>query len=133
MYYQYPPIFIYLLFLLYIFLVFFLFFYITVTPKPYPQSINSSLTLTGWVLIGWNLKADEFWLLVDFKCVAKKQTSRYIVVDQGFPKWTMTDTQGTTSSKGAKGGPWAVKEVTEGQWSHNLKLTLDILKFIMKS
>ena len=34
-----------------------------------------------------------------------------------------------TSSKGAKGGTWAVKEPL----GHNLKFTLDFLKLMMKS
>ena len=44
-----------------------------------------------------------------------------LVLDQGFPKWAkrpqrgpMTDTQGATSSKGATGGPLAVKEPQGG-------------------
>ena len=33
-------------------------------------------------------------------------------INQGFPKWTKTDTQGATSIKGARGGLWAVMKPT---------------------
>ena len=37
-----------------------------------------------------------------FKTVA---ISTMYSIGQGFPKWTMTDTQGATCSKGIRGGP----------------------------
>ena len=36
------------------------------------------------------------------------------VLDQGFPKWAMTDIQGPRAAKGPEGGPWAVKEPQGG-------------------
>ena len=45
----------------------------------------------------------------------------------------MTNTLGTTSSKGVIGGQLTVKKSHRGVMMHNLlKLTLDILKFWMK-
>ena len=42
-----------------------------------------------------------------FLC-APSLSTKYL--EQGFPKWAMTDIQGATSSKGARGeGAWAVK------------------------
>ena len=35
----------------------------------------------------------------------KLKFSIYVCLDQGFPKWAMTDIQGAISSKGARGGP----------------------------
>ena len=44
----------------------------------------------------------------------------------------MADTQGATSSKGARGGAMSSKGATGGLWGHNFKLTLDILELQMK-
>ena len=35
-------------------------------------------------------------------------------LDQGFPKWAMTDTQGATSSKWVRGGGMSSKGTTGG-------------------
>ena len=37
-----------------------------------------------------------------------------IAIEQGFPKWAMTDIQGATSSKGARGGAIGCKGATGG-------------------
>ena len=44
----------------------------------------------------------------------------------------MTDIQGATSSKGARGGAMNSKGATGGPWGYNLELTLDILNFLIK-
>ena len=54
-------------------------------------------------------------------------------LNQGFPKWAMTDTEGATSSKGYEGVMNSKGAIRRTMRSDFLKITLDILKMQMNN
>ena len=65
----------------------------------------------------WFLSYKFFIFVSSYLKAIKTEHILELCLDQGFPKWAMTDIQGATSSKGARGGPWAVKEPQRGHRS----------------